>query len=546
MLRLSAAILFIFSCSVSVLGQTTVQDYVNKYNKTAISQMERTGVPASILLSMGILESLMGNSQLALQANNHFSIKCEKNWDGEFFYQWEKSQRQKPSCYRVYEVAEESFIEFTNYLKEQNPITNLLSYNDKNYKSWAIEIGKMNLSERLSNPDQMIRLIEAFDLATFDNTIKKEAPKYITRKIHVIHRLKAIVATPEDTPLGIASEFNISYRKVLKYNDLDGGEGFKAGQFVFLEAKRNHADIGVTYHELRNGETMYDISQLYAIRLKTLLKLNKVGVNEQIADGERIYLAEEAPVRPRLMGERIKPTSIPRAKDSDIAVNKNAPGGRDKIKYRPQRKIVPQLNTSKPQKEDMAKVDDKKENDGLGFIDKNTSVKIEKPRIEPTKKEKAIVINEVQPGNQLENIPGQSSSELNLDKKDKEEGAPIPIFPTGTKPKKGKKPKVIGTIEKTEKPRKTGKTSGQVSDLPPGRKTNKSNSAIISNTSIDEVLEEEAVKVARKGYYIVLEDDTLYSIARRHNTTVEAIRYWNGLRGNEIEIGQELKITGRN
>lgn len=530
MLRLSAAILFIFSCSVSVFGQTTVQDYVNKYNKTAISQMERTGMPASVLLSMGILESLMGNSQLALQANNHFNIKCEKNWDGEFFYQWEKNQRQKPSCYRVYEVADESFIEFTNYLKEQTPITNLLSYNNKNYKSWAFEIEKMNLSERLSNADQMIRLIESFDLAIFDNTAKKEVPKYTSRKIHVVHRLKAIVATSEDTPLGIASEFKINYSKILKYNDLEEGEGFKIGQFVFLEAKRNHADIGVTYHELRNNETMYDISQLYAIRLKTLLKLNKLEVNEQIANGERVYLAEEAPVRPRLAGERVKPTTIPRAKASDMAINEDAPGGRDKIKYRPQRKIVPQLDAPKPAESKVTTLDSKKENEDLGFIDKNTKIKVEKPRIRPVKKEEPVVINEVKPGKQLENIPGQSSSKINLDEKEKLEGAPVPTFPIAKKPIKPKKP---------------AKDLGTVSDLPPGRKTNDEASAIIPNTSMDEILEEKP-KVAKEGYYIVKENDTLYRIALNNNTTVEAIRYWNGLRDDEIEIGQELKITGRN
>ena len=539
MLRLSAVILFIFSCVVTAFSQTTVQDYVNKYNKTAISQMERTGIPASVLLSMGILESLVGNSQLALQANNHFSIKCEKNWDGEFFYQWEKTQSQKPSCYRVYELADESFIEFTNYLKEQNSISNLLSYNDKNYKSWAIEIEKLKLSERLSKADQMIRLIEAFDLSTFDNSIKREVHKYTSRKIHDIHNLKAVVATTEDTPLGVASEFKISYRKILKYNDLKEGEGFKAGQFVFLEAKRSNGDIGVNYHELRNGETMYDISQLYGIRLKTLLKLNKVGINEQIADGERVYLAEETPVKPRLAGES-KRTRVPRAKVSptDIATNEvGAPGSEDKEKYRPQRKIVPHLTTAKPTKEDVAVVKKEKEDEDLGFIDKKAKVKIEKPRIKPAKREEPVVINEVQPGKQLENIPGQSSSQINGHEGKKLEGAPVPTFPTDDKPKKttGAPIPKLNPVQ----------GSSDVSDLPPGKKVTKSSvSAITPNVTSEEVLKEKPV--ARKGYYIVKEDDTLYSIARNYSTTVEAIRYWNGLKGNEIEIGQELKITGRN
>mgnify|MGYP000038261715 CR=1 FL=1 len=206
-------------------------------------------------------------------------------------------------------------------------------------------------------------------------------------------------------------------------------------------------------------------------------------------------------------------------------VKRDEPGGRHKMKHRPQRKIVPQLDA--PKKKDVVTSDDKKESEDLGFIDKETKIKIEKPRIKPVRKEKPVVINEVQPGKQLENIPGQSSSEIDLRKKEKSEGAPIPIFPTGKK-------------------KKPAKVLGKVSDLPPGRKKTKSPiSAVIPNTSVDDVLS-SVEKVAKEGYYIVKEDDTLYSIARINNTTVEAIRYWNGLRGNEIEIGQELKITGRN
>ncbi len=88
--------IFLF-CVGSIIAQNTVEDYVNRFNKTAIEQMQRTGIPASILLAHGIFESSFGNSQLAIQANNHFRLTCNDGWDGEFFLSVaERKKNAKP------------------------------------------------------------------------------------------------------------------------------------------------------------------------------------------------------------------------------------------------------------------------------------------------------------------------------------------------------------------------------------------------------------------------------------------------------------------
>ena len=110
---------FILAITLGVLfplsGYSNFDDYIKNFSEIAIQEMERTGIPASILLAQGVLESSFGNSQLAIQANNHFNIACG-NWQGELFYQWSPKQKQKPSCYRVYEVADESYMEYSNSL----------------------------------------------------------------------------------------------------------------------------------------------------------------------------------------------------------------------------------------------------------------------------------------------------------------------------------------------------------------------------------------------------------------------------------------------
>ena len=518
MLRLNAAIFITIFCTYSVFAQSTVQDYVNKYHKTAISQMERTGIPASILLSSGILESFIGNSQLALQANNHFNIKCERNWNGEFFYQWEKNQKNKPSCYRVYELAEESYLEFANRLISQSSISSLVAYSAMGYKQWAIEVSKLNFSSRLSDADQMIRLIESFDLSAFDNrTSKKEnLYQYSSRKIHNIHGLKAVIASSEDTPLGIATEFRLPYRRILKYNDLEEGDGFKPNQIVFLEAKRNNSDIGTEYHEMNAGETMYDISQLYGVKLKVLLKFNHVNLNDKIASGERVYLREDAPIRPRLVGERPVQKPVTKPKDEVIADNgSDAPGINDKIKYRPQRKpILPPTVEKEKEKEEIPVIEDEPTaaDDDMGYVVHDPKIKVEEPRIVPVKKP-AIV--QPSPGanrptkNNVESLPppGKSSK---VDAQNQLEGAPVPIIPGGI-----------------------------ANEPPPPGKANKNNVQAIEENPLLEKPE------PREGYHIVEDEETLYSIALKHGTTVEAIRLWNGLRNNTLEIGQELKISGR-
>jgi len=212
--QITATILFT-TLTIFVFAQNTVQDYVNRFGNIAVTEMERTGIPASVILAQGILTSSFGNSQLALQANNHFNLHCDDAWDGELFYKWERGeQKQRPSCFRVYSKPEESFLEFTTVVTNHNQINSLVSYDDHNYKHWVKKLVELGFSKK--SEDQMLRVIEQFTLAEFDEVHHaKVSQKNTTRDVFSVHGLKAVVAKSNDTPLNIATELDVPYSKTM-------------------------------------------------------------------------------------------------------------------------------------------------------------------------------------------------------------------------------------------------------------------------------------------------------------------------------------------
>ena len=109
-------------------------DYINQYKDLAISEMKRTGIPASITLAQGIIESDYGRSKLAREANNHFGIKCHKDWNGQTI---KHDDNANDECFRKYGRAEESFYDHSDFLKSGSRYSFLFNYSSTDYKSWA-------------------------------------------------------------------------------------------------------------------------------------------------------------------------------------------------------------------------------------------------------------------------------------------------------------------------------------------------------------------------------------------------------------------------
>ena len=162
------------STTNSTLIKTPAESYIERYKNIAITEMNGSGIPASITLAQGLLESGNGNSRLAKEANNHFGIKCSTEWKGETILQ---DDDNKDDCFRVYQSPEESFRDHTEFLKRKRyaPLFEL----DKNdYRGWANGLKTAGYATNPRYAELLISLVERYDLSRFDR-IENEREKTI-------------------------------------------------------------------------------------------------------------------------------------------------------------------------------------------------------------------------------------------------------------------------------------------------------------------------------------------------------------------------------
>lgn len=161
--------LFLIGYSLYVSGQPT--NYIEKYQTIAIREMHRSGIPASVTLAQGILESSWGNGSLALNANNHFGIKCKSYWTGPTFYiEDDDYQNGKliKSCFRAYDNAELSYIDHTDFLMSNERYRELFEYDQTDFENWAHGLKKCGYATDKKYAEKLIRNIRKYELYRFD------------------------------------------------------------------------------------------------------------------------------------------------------------------------------------------------------------------------------------------------------------------------------------------------------------------------------------------------------------------------------------------
>jgi flagellum-specific peptidoglycan hydrolase FlgJ len=150
--------------SLSLKAQPSVNLYIETWRNECILQMEKYGIPASITMAQGILESASGTSDLAIQAKNHFGIKCHNDWDGKKFF---KDDDKKDECFRVYDEAQQSFEDHSLFLKRPR-YESLFQLDPTDYKSWAHGLKQCGYATNPKYPQLLIDLIEKHDLYVLD------------------------------------------------------------------------------------------------------------------------------------------------------------------------------------------------------------------------------------------------------------------------------------------------------------------------------------------------------------------------------------------
>ena len=269
--------------------------------------MESSGIPASITLAQGILESDCGRSYLASEGNNHFGIKCH-NWSGESL---RKDDDEKNECFRKYKSAEESFQDHSDFLRFRDRYKELFLLDINDYKAWAYGLQSAGYATNPKYARTLIRIIEECNLYRYDTmtapsaipppliTIEKDtlykggsATFSLEREIFERNGVPYIIANGVDSYNSLAKEFGLFTKEILRYNDIEKARPIPSGTIVYIESKKNHGAKYFDKHIVEKGETLYSISQRYAIKIKQLCEFNDLSLQSNLKIGDVILLRE--------------------------------------------------------------------------------------------------------------------------------------------------------------------------------------------------------------------------------------------------------------
>ena len=286
------------------------EEYITTYRDVAIAEMKRSGIPASVTLAQGILETECGNSDLVKRSNNHFGIKCKSTWTGESVRHTDDAPNE---CFRKYNNPEDSYKDHSDYLKTSPRYAELFQLDPSDYKGWAYGLKRAGYATNPKYSQIVISNIEKYNLQQYDYLSTEEVDNISILKIaqqensiktdvfvdvsaiensiklkNKINGLRALMAPKGSSLLVIASKAAIDLGKLLDYNDLSTDGLLKDEQVIYLEKKPKQGNRD--FYIALQRETLYDIAQNNAVQLKYLSQLNGLAVNETVQKGTKIKL----------------------------------------------------------------------------------------------------------------------------------------------------------------------------------------------------------------------------------------------------------------
>jgi LysM repeat protein len=275
----------------------TVKQYIDTFKNIAMKEMLEYKIPASITLAQGLLESGSGNSRLAKQGNNHFGIKCKKDWTGCTILEDDDALQE---CFRCYAKAEDSYKDHSRFLRDNKRYAALFLLDISDYKSWAKGLLSAGYATNQKYADLLVSTIERNKLMQYDSMVLSGYNPYNTQipaNIDIVYnKVPSIVVQQNEILDKIANNNNKTVNKIIKYNDLGFHTNIEPGDVLYLKPKKRKASV--SNHEVKEGETMWEISQKYAIRISSLYKKNLMEVGTEPKAGVILNLQTKTSTRP--------------------------------------------------------------------------------------------------------------------------------------------------------------------------------------------------------------------------------------------------------
>ncbi len=297
-------------CGAGAGDTTPQQRYVEKYAPMAVREMLRSGVPASITLAQGMLESGNGESKLATKGKNHFGIKCHKGWTGKSM---KVDDDARGECFRVYDSVEESYRDHSDFLRYRDRYKFLFDLDRTDYKGWAYGLKKAGYATDPSYAAKLIRYIEDNNLSRFDVLKEVEAEEMplpphrieapvltmsdeefhfpLTRELYSVNGVPFVYSLEGETYKSIAKHYHLFHREILRFNDLKRDVPLAPGTVVYLAHKKNHSPKGLDkYIVEEDGEDFHAICQRFALKEKAVLKMNGLSKAPSLREGDELKL----------------------------------------------------------------------------------------------------------------------------------------------------------------------------------------------------------------------------------------------------------------
>lgn len=209
----------------------SVDEYIDTFSEIAQYEMKAYGIPASITLAQGLLESGLGKGELAVKTNNHFGIKCHKGWQGDYDFH---DDDEKGECFRKYNHPMYSYRDHSEFLSSRSRYAFLFDYGSTDYKRWAKGLRQAGYATDHRYPQKLIYLIEKHKLYRFDkgvrlnDAIASREPKSFENKVHVVQK--------GDTLYSLSKRYFISVDEIKRMNNMNSNN-LAIGQKLMVQSE---------------------------------------------------------------------------------------------------------------------------------------------------------------------------------------------------------------------------------------------------------------------------------------------------------------------